>query len=95
MVLHHAHPDSRLILGDTGSNRHDDAARLMSGNDGTASSADSQRGRASGRAVKLEVAAAHPRRFDLQHNLAGTRRRVGEFKNLDFAIASKYDTFHF
>ena len=67
----------------------------MARNDRTTSGAETQRCGASGSAVKLEVAATHPRGLDLQHNLAGTRLRVGKLKDLDFAITSKHDTLHF
>jgi hypothetical protein len=95
VVLHRAHPDLRLVFGNTRPNRHDDTARFMSRNDRAASGAETQRCGTSGCAVKLEIAATHPRGLNLQHNLTRTRLRIWELKDLNFAVTSKDDTFHF
>ncbi|GIT52979.1 MAG: hypothetical protein Ct9H300mP16_01390 [Pseudomonadota bacterium] len=44
--------------------------------------------------IKLEVAAAHPRSFDLEHHLVGPRFRVREVHELNLSITQKNDTLH-
>jgi hypothetical protein len=95
MVLHCAHSDPSLVLGNTRSDRHDHATGFMSRNDRTAPGGEPQGRSASRRAVKLEVAPAHSGGLDLQYDLAWTGHRVGKLEDLNLAIPSKDDTFHF
>jgi hypothetical protein len=42
----------------------------------------------------VQVTAAHTRRFDLEHHVAGTRRGVGEVAEFELAVTDKNDAFH-
>src|SRR5581483_4636759 len=94
VMLHHAHADAGLFFRYAGADRRDHAARLMAGDEGAAHLAEPERGSAAGRAVELQIASAHARSLDLQHDLPGTRRRVGKLQDLELALAAKHDAFH-
>jgi hypothetical protein len=71
------------------------SATLVPGDHRAALAAEAERGSsAAGGAVEFQVAAAHAGGFDLQHDLAGPRRRVGELSQLDLAVAGKDHAFH-
>ena len=90
MMDHHALAGGRVGLGDARSALGDDAARLVARDDGPAAAAkpEGRRGVA-GRAVRVQVAAAHARSLHGHHDLAGARLRIGEVAHLELAIAEE------
>jgi hypothetical protein len=46
------------------------------------------------RPVQAEIGTTHARRLDFDNDLAGTGCRIGEFHQIDFSIAGKYDATH-
>src|SRR5690348_11716725 len=90
VVMHHrALAAARLLLADARAHRDHDAARLVPGDHRSAGRLEAERRRPALGAIGLEIAAAHARGLDLEHHLAGPRRRVGEVDELDLAIAGK------
>ena len=89
MVHHDALADPRHLLADLGADRRDDAARLVPADDRVRvdrQSADRFAARF-GAAILVQIAAAHARGLHLDDDLAGPRRRVGKFHQLDLALA--------
>src|SRR5206468_3066512 len=71
------------------------AARLVAGYDGPAAAAEAQgRGRVADRAIGMEIAPAHPRGLHGDDDLAGSRRRVGEFTQLELPATEENDATH-
>ena len=89
--MHHdALADLGARGGDPGSDRGDDAARLVAGDRRLAWRGEAARRPAGFRpAVLVQVAAAHPRSFHLDDDLALARRRIGELHQLELAFAGK------
>src|SRR5947209_13188440 len=81
VVIHHALADQSGV--DAGADGMDDAAPLVAGDHRPAAAAQAQaRGGIAGGTVRVEVAAAHPRRLHGQHDLAGSGDRVGQLLHL-------------
>src|SRR5207248_4393449 len=92
VVVHHALARRRLLRADPGPPRGDDAARLVAGDDEPARAAEAQRrGGIAGGPVGMQVAAAHPRRLDREHDLARPRRGVGDLTHPELAVAQEDD----
>src|SRR5882724_13542656 len=94
VVLHHAHADLGLVLGNAGAYCNHDAAGLVAGNDRAGELAEAQRRSTADRAVELQIAAAHAGSLDLEHDFAGSRRRIRKLHELNLASAGEYDSFH-
>ena len=96
VVVHDPHAGARLGLGYAGPDLGDDPARLVAGDDRLRQVAQAERPLRLARrgAIELQVAAAHARGLDLQHDLAGTRGRVGEAADLQLAIAGEHHAAH-
>src|SRR5690606_1674993 len=96
VVVHDPHAGARLGLGHPGADLDHDAARLVAGDDRLGEIAQAERplGLAGRGAVELEIAAAHARGLDLQHDLAGTRTRVGKVADLQLAITGEHHAAH-
>src|SRR5262249_17871993 len=92
VVIHHAPADQRRIHADA--YRGDDAARLVTRDDGTTAAEAERGGRVASRAIGMQIAAAHPRGLHLEHDLAGSWRRIGKFLDFELAIAEEYDAPH-
>src|SRR5262249_41178063 len=93
VVIHHALADQSWV--DAGADGMDDAARLVAGDHRSAAPAEAQaRGGIAGGPVRVEVAAAHPRRLHGQHDLAGPSDRVGELLQLKLTISQEHHTTH-
>src|SRR6185369_17944316 len=92
VMVHHALANRRLALRDARAARRDDAAGLVSGDEGFGALAQAQRllRLARRRPVELEVRAAHARSLHLDHDFAGTRRRIREVADFDLPIAEKH-----
>jgi hypothetical protein len=87
--------DARLLLGDGAAERRDHAAGLVPRDGRIAAAPDAARVAAARRgAIAVQVAAAHARRLDLEHDLARARRRVLEFHQFKLAVSGKDDTTH-
>src|SRR5262245_30750050 len=92
VVIHHAPADQRRIHADA--HCGDDATRLVTRNDGTAAAEAEGGGGIAGRAIGMQIAAAHPGGLHLEHDLAGSWRRIGKFLDFELAIAEEYDAPH-
>ena len=53
-----------------------------------------RRGFSAGRAIELEIAAAHSGRLDFDDDVMGPGRRIGKFGDLQFASAQKAHPVH-
>src|SRR5262249_269878 len=96
VVVHHALAEPGLLLADARAHRRDDAAGLVPG-DHPGLPLDAARHcptRLSRRAINVQIAAAHPRRLDLQDHVPRTRSRIGEFPQLQLAVSEKHDALH-
>src|SRR5262249_4046101 len=90
IVMHHdAVAGARHVLRHALAHRGDEAARLVPGNDRAAHVAEAERGGAARRAVEFEIAAAHARRLDIEHDLAEPGRRIRELHQLELAVSLK------
>ena len=96
VVVHHdAGADPGATLVDLATHRSHHAARFVTGNDRPLELAKSKRrGFFAGRAIELEIAAAHARRLDLQHDLARSRRGVGKLHEVQAALPREDDAAH-
>ena len=74
----------------------DDPARFVSGDHRLTTILQSQRleRRPGGRSVQFQVAAAHARCLDLEHDVPRPRGGVGKFDQFQCAVAGKYYTAH-
>ena len=96
VVVHHALADPGLLLADARAHRRDDAAGLVPG-DHAGLPLDAARHcpvRLSGRAISVQIAAAHPGSLDLQDHVPRTRGRIGELPQLQPAVSEKHDALH-
>jgi hypothetical protein len=89
IVVHHdagADPSGLLVnLAPHGSHH---PAWLVAGNNRALELAKpKRRGFSAGRAIELEIAAAHSGRLDFDDDVMGPRRRIGKFGDLQFASA--------
>src|SRR5262249_24982935 len=90
MVHHDARANLRRALVDFAPDRGHHPAGLVTGNDWAFELAEPKRGGfLAGRAIELQIAAAHPRRLDLDHDVVWSGRRIGKFADLQFASAKK------
>jgi len=95
VMVHHPLADPRFLFRHAAADGGDDAAGLVPGDGRIGAAADASRHAAARRgAISMQVAAAHARRLDLEHDLAGTRRRVREFYQFKFPVSGKDDTAH-
>src|SRR5262249_57946497 len=67
VVIHHAPADQRRIHADA--YRGDDAARLVTRDDGTTAAEAERGGRVASRAIGMQIAAAPPPALHLEHDL--------------------------
>src|SRR5262249_17857690 len=88
--------DARLLLGDRGAHSGDDAARLVSRDHARLARDAARHGprRVRGRAVVMQIAAAHARRLDLEDDVPGPRCRIWEIPQLELSVPAKYAAFH-
>src|SRR5207244_11760334 len=85
----------RVSVAHAGAARGDHAARRVAGYDGPAAAAEAQgRGRVADRAIGMEIAPAHPRGLHGDDDLAGSRRRVGEFTQLELPATEEHYATH-
>src|SRR6266850_1744966 len=90
VVDHYALAGRCVGFADAGAAGGDDAAGLVAGHDRAARAAEAQRGDGvADRAIGMQIAPAHPRSFHGDDDLAGTRRRVGEFPQLELALSEE------
>src|SRR5262245_56669857 len=96
VVIHHALADTRFLLGDAGTHRRHDAAWLVPGDhSGLPLDAPGHgAGRLGGRAIVVQVAAAHARGLDLEDHVSRPRCRIRELSQLEFSISEEHDAFH-
>src|SRR5262249_20433065 len=95
VVDHHALAGWCVGFGDVVAARGDDAARLVARDDGPALAAEPQRrGRVADCAVGMQIAPAHARGLHRDDDLAGARRRVGEFTQLELPAAEEHYAMH-
>ncbi len=94
MMDHDAVADPGNPLGDAGADRRDHAAGLVAGDHRAADLAQAEPFRPRLGAIGFQVAAAHARRLDLEHDLTGAGRRVGQLDQLDLAVAGEHDSAH-
>jgi hypothetical protein len=80
VVIHHPLAAASLLGSHPGADGDHDPAGLVAGDHRLGATLESRAGipRLKGGAVDVQVTAAHTRRFDLEHHVAGTRRGVGE-----------------
>src|SRR5262249_61867565 len=95
IVMHHdAGADPRDALIDLGYDRRHDPAWLVPGDDRTAYVSETKRRGAAGGAIELEIAAAHAGSLDFDDHLPGSRGRIGELGQLQFALAKESHAAH-
>jgi hypothetical protein len=93
--MHHdAGADAGRAFVDGAADGGDDAAWLVTGDHWARHLAKPERGGPARGAIKLQVAAAHARGFDLDHDVVRPRRRVGKFHQLQFAFAKECHAAH-
>src|SRR5436190_22824785 len=85
MVAHHALADARFALADARADGCHDSAGLMPGDDRPVRCSTDGEPAALGRAIGVQVAAAHPGSLHGEHDLARTGCRIREF--LDCKLA--------
>src|SRR6185436_2453038 len=93
VMVHHPRAVRQLLFTDSGAARDDDAARLVARDHrATRASEPERRAHAAARsrcAIGVQVAAAHAGGLHLDHNFAGSRRRIRKFLQLELALAQK------
>src|SRR5580700_8972745 len=95
IVMHHdAGADAGGALVDGAADGGDDTAWLVAGDHRARHLAEPERGGPTRGAIELQVAAAHARGFDLDHDVVRPRRRVGKFHQLQFAFAKECYAVH-
>src|SRR5215469_7212559 len=96
VVVHHdAGADPGATLVDLATHRSHHAARFVTGNDRPLELAKSKRrGFFAGRAIELEIAAAHARRFDADDDIVRPRRRIRKGSDLQLPSAEKSHSTH-
>src|SRR6185295_19622520 len=52
------------------------------------------RRRVARRAIRMQIAPAHPRRLDRQHHLAGRRRGIREIAHVELTATEEHDALH-
>src|SRR5262245_15811786 len=96
MVIHHPLAAASLLGSHPCADCGHDPAGLVPGDHWLGATLESRAGipRLEGSTVDVQVTAAHTRRFDLEHHVAGTRRGVGEVAQFELAVTDKHDAFH-
>jgi hypothetical protein len=96
IVMHHyTLTNARLACVDPRAQRDDDTARLMTGDDGIRIHGQSGRLRPTLRSpVLMQIAAAHPGRLHLDHDVLRPRRGVIELHQFELASARKHHALH-
>src|SRR5581483_12091276 len=96
VVIHHALADPGLGRRHTCADRYHHTARLVPGDDtlGTLDASRHRPARLRGGPVVVQIAAAHAGGLDLQHDVAGSGRRIGKVAQLEPAVAEKNHALH-
>src|SRR3954471_17527343 len=96
VVIHDALADAGFPLRHPHADRHDHATGLVAGNHGlgTALEAGACIAGLERSAVDVQIAAAHPRGLDLEHDVARAGRGVGKVTQLELAVTDKHHALH-
>src|SRR5262249_30241856 len=91
VMVHHALPDARLLLGNARAERDHHAAGLVPGDHGLRAARKARGGvaRLEARAIHVQVRATHARGLDLEHDIARPRRRIGKLAQRELAVTEE------
>src|SRR5205085_11841923 len=91
-----ARPDAGFFFAHAAAERDHDSAGFVTGDHRIGAAREAGGGVAGleAGAVDVQVAAAHAGRLDFEHDVARSRRRIGEVAQFKLAVAEKHDAFH-